>query len=137
MLIIREKQIQALENGAVDEMVTEISIILHREHPETVRFLPEDLLRKRIAGGIEKARLYEFERKRDLSLFVILMFEIAPGFSEEPDVYDILTDERIVPNSKLDLIIDERFEHVLAKARFYHDDKDWESLGHNASRRPA
>jgi hypothetical protein len=102
MLVVRQKQREIL---AEPEFVERVLRHFQRYHLETVCMLPDDVLRKRIAHGIEKGRRYGLRWEYSLTVFVAHMIRINPAFDTHPAIYRELMSSSNAEDEKLEALV--------------------------------
>ena len=112
MFKIRSEQIRVFQPEAEDAFVNRVAGYLRENHaddfvrlPETelkIAELPEANLREMVKGGIGAARRYGIEWKSNLIAFVTMMFVGAPNFDESEKAAQILNDETIAAEERID-----------------------------------
>ncbi|MGA1876024.1 MAG: hypothetical protein ACMUIA_10490 [bacterium] len=107
MLVIRKKQMEDFQQQAERDFVDSVVKQLRSDHAAAVKDIPEDKLVKRVEYGIRRAREYGLTWKNNLSTFVTLMFEIAPGFDRFPAFQKHLADERFPPDRRMSTLLEE------------------------------
>ncbi|MCP3955428.1 MAG: hypothetical protein GY697_24885 [Desulfobacterales bacterium] len=125
MLIIRNKQMAVFQQLVNRQFVNYVMGILRGDDGESLGSIPDDLLFKRVEYGIECARKYELTRKNDLLAFVELMFSIAPDFYEYPAFKNVLTDETIDPNQRIEQLLQRTTNKAWRAARQYLVRDNW------------
>jgi hypothetical protein len=127
MLVIRRVQLDAFSQKKKDRFVDRILEHLQSKYPESLENLSRQTIRERIHVGLKKARQYGFASKRDLSVFVSLMFTIAPNFDQQSLIQECLTDEEVAGVNRLNLIMSICSEEDWAEARENYDEAAWKS----------
>jgi len=110
ILNIREEQMDVFQQQAEIKFVDYVAKQLRNNHAEVVKDIPEDKLHKRVEYGIQRAREYGLTWQNDLTVFVTLMFEIAPDFDKFPAFREYLTDKTVEPDERMDLLLSETTE---------------------------
>lgn len=119
MLVIRDEQMDTLQQHAEADFVRRIMSHLREHQDAEVYRLSDEELRARVEYGIEKARSYRITWEKEVTLFVQLMFSTAPDFDMQDNIWVILTDEFEEPNEKMDYLLDNT------------TDEDWEEAAEN------
>lgn len=127
-MIIRNEQFETFRENITSRFVHEIIKKLKDDHKEAIYGLSDAVLGRRVEGGVEKGQIYGLTRKSDLMMFVILMFEIAPCFSEYPSINDILIHNDIEPDEKINLLLYYIKDYEWAQAKAIYVESDWELL---------
>jgi hypothetical protein len=126
MLKIFPEQMEAFSAVADELLLRRVVDHLREKYGDTVVQLPsgllivseigEDELKTIVGTGISRARCYGLSHESTLAAFIALMFEAAPNFDQYPLMQQILHDENIPANSRIDLL--------LSKA----SEEDWEAI---------
>jgi len=90
-----------LLDASLPTLATRLVPYMREHHSEATRQLDDSLLCQRITTGLRRARKWEFESMFGLSLFVALMFEIAPDFDMDPHIHALLSDRSRPPDARL------------------------------------
>jgi|SoiMethySBSTD1v2_1073268.scaffolds.fasta_scaffold331793_3 hypothetical protein len=126
MLKVRPEQLKTLQSSVETTFDKRIVAYLLQHHADltvkipagsfSIKTLPPATLETMVHVGLERARTYGLTWQSKLVAFVILMFAVAPNFDEYPRVQQILLDEKIPPNDRIDRL----WEHIT--------DQDWETI---------
>lgn len=129
MLKIRSEQIRIYQPDAEEAFVTRIIDYLRENHAQDVVRLPEAEmsiaglsegdLRRLVKAGIRAARSYGVEWKSNLMAFVTMMFLGAPNFDEYEKAAQILNDEKLPAEERIDKLTREI------------SDADWAAIAEN------
>lgn len=125
MFKLRDSHFEAFQPLTDKLLVGRIVLHLHEHHSEVIGRLPDDLLREMVAGGIARARRHGLTWESSLTLFVALMFEIAPNFDEHPVIRSILEEPTLPPDERLDLLPDRISDEEWEEARQSYDRNAW------------
>ncbi|MFB0547056.1 MAG: hypothetical protein ACETWB_09110 [Anaerolineae bacterium] len=125
MLRIRQEQMDIFQQQAEIKFIDSVVKHLRTDHAELVKDIPEDKLYKRVEYGVQCAREYGLSWKNNLSAFVTLMFEIAPDFDRFPAFQKYLTDESILPNKRMGVLLRETTEVDWQNAQQASAPTDW------------
>jgi hypothetical protein len=117
MLIIRKEQMDVFQNEAERNFENEVQKQLRTTHAALVKDMDDDILRKRVAYGIFRAREYGLTWKSNLAIFVILMFDLNPEFDRHPSFSRRLNDTDVDPNERMRTLVKEMTEEDWATAR--------------------
>jgi hypothetical protein len=117
MLVIRQKQIDALIKGTDEEFVEFLTGHVREEFPEKTAERDEETLRRMVEGGIRRAESHGFTTAEDITGFISIMFEIAPNFDEQPQIKAVLDDDKFAPEDRIErlwspLVTDEAWEEA-------------------------
>lgn len=110
MLIIRNEQMTVFQEKAEKDFTASVVKQLRSSHKATLKGLTEDKIYKRVEYGIGHARKYGMTWKNNLTAFVTLMFEVAPDFDVSPVFQKYLTDEKIPPDDRMGLLLEDTSE---------------------------
>jgi hypothetical protein len=126
MLVIRQAQIDALTMGSDEEFVEFLVNHVKEEDPELENEYDDETLREMVRGGIKRAKSHDFSTAEDLTVFVSLMFEIAPNFDEQPEIKAVLDNDKIQPEDRLEALWTEVVpEEAWEKAEENYDEEKW------------
>jgi hypothetical protein len=78
---------------------------LHDYHAKAVVDLHGAALEEEVAQGIARARSFGLTWESTIATFVALRFEVARDFDEHPHIHQILMDESVPPDSRIDLLL--------------------------------
>jgi hypothetical protein len=135
MLKILPHQMEAF--GAVtDELLTKRVVDhLRTNYLDTVVQLPsgslpvkeidEAELKAMVSRGIARARVYGISHESALAGFVAIMFEAAPNFDGHPVLQQILRDESVDPNSRIERLLDHFSEEIWEDVKAGYDRQVW------------
>jgi hypothetical protein len=129
MLKIREEQIdairQSLEPRFDSEKVEFIVQHLKDESPEIVSALPPAGLFEMVSNGMARAKSHGLTALGDLTAFVSIMFEIAPNFDEEPEIFNALRDENLPLNERFDNLFEGHLDDAWERAARNYNPDAW------------
>jgi len=135
MLTIRPEQFTAFQSVA--EADFEHRILEHlREHhaDETVRLpegdftiekLSDERMLELIRYGLKRARGYGTTWESSLTSFVVLMFVVAPNFDEQPAIKEVLKDESIEANLRIEEVWEKTSENDWNKSAEQYNREAW------------
>ncbi|CAN5783866.1 hypothetical protein BH24ACI3_BH24ACI3_02970 [soil metagenome] len=128
MLVIRNDQIEKFIRGDGDDFVEHLVAHRKKEDPDIVTEYDDDQLRNMVRIGINKAENYGFQKSKDQSAFVAIMFEIAPNFDTQPEINVVLKDDSLDAEAKFEklwspAVPDEAWE----KAADEYDEAAWQN----------
>ena len=83
-MIIRKKQIEALEEAAVDNFVSEMAKHCEDFSPQLTKTLKDEQLKDAVRFGIGKAEKYGFTQRGPVRFFIDLMIVFGSGFDTDP-----------------------------------------------------
>lgn len=123
MLTIRRNQIDRWSEGDPARFVEQILAKVRSQHP-TFR-QSDDMLRSSIRAGIARARKNGLRADRDVSAFVLIMFEVAPNFDQQPDIRRALDDASRSIEARWERLFTSEFDaawRACDRAEFYDPD---------------
>ena len=137
MLKIRNEQSRPFQPQAEDAFVNRVMEYLRKNHHDTEVYLPESknikvadlsdaLLREMVSGGVNRARVYEINWASNLISFVVLMFIAAPNFDEAEKVKEVLLDEKIEVEKRIDKLLARLTDHDWEKIAKTYSAKAWQ-----------
>ena len=126
MLVVRAEQFEKIIKHSEEDFVNYLFVYVQSNHAEAVAGRDEATVRKMIRGGIERATRHQIERVEDTQNFIGKMFEVAPNFDEQPQIKEVLDDERLPPKERLEnlrspIVPEEAWE----EARKNYDENAW------------
>jgi hypothetical protein len=135
-LSIRPEQMLVIETVAQENFVRRIAAHLRSEYPQatvtlptneefTVIALAEERLRDLVRTGIARARGYEMTLESSIAAFTAIMFEIAPNFDEHRLCQVLLNDEQLMPDARLDELLNVLTEKNWESIRADYDPQAW------------
>ncbi|AKT43484.1 hypothetical protein [Chondromyces crocatus] len=100
-LVTREQRQKTGDPAFVDRVVTHF----RRYHTEAVAILSDDLLRRRVAHGIERGRAYGLTWEYSLTVFVAHMMRIHPEFDRYPAIQrELFNPDHGEPDERIDAL---------------------------------
>ncbi len=143
MLRIQQEQMLAFQPLAEADFVKRLVAALRDKHADvavrlptnspTVAQLPNEVLEEMVRKGIARARQYDISHESALVGFVATMFEAAPNFDAYPPVQQILQDEKMPPNSHIDLWLDQATEQDWQAITVAYDPSAWQPTPNQAN----
>lgn len=124
MLIIRKEQMKVFERQIENNFINTVVEKIRSDHANATNGLPDNVLRKRIEYGLQRAGDYGLTWQNNLITFVTMMFEIGVGFDNCPVFQKHLTDQSLPPNA--------RMEQLLKQT----DYRDWEEAQRDSADNP-
>ena len=122
---ISKNQWDALEKASEASFVDRLLDYI-REQPNCYPpALSDEQLREMVKNGIQKARQYELTQEYSISMFVGLMFKVAPNFDEYPPIHSCLKTEDIPPNERIQLLLDTIEDRQWQQALASYDPAAW------------
>jgi adenine-specific DNA methylase len=135
MLQIQLKQMEAFGSMTDDLFVKRIVDHLRENYSDTLVQLPsgsltvketdEAELKAMATRGIAQARAYGINHESALAAFVAIMFEAAPNFDSHPTLREMLGDESVDPNSRIEKLLKQLSEQVWEEVRASYDRQAW------------
>ena len=117
MLTIRKSQMKIFQNDAERNFLTEILERLRYSHSAAIKGMEDAVLHKRVAHGITCARGYGLTWKTNLTVFVMLMLDLGPGFDRYPTFLKCLTDINLEPDERMGVLLTQMTEDDWWRAR--------------------
>ncbi|MBK8979930.1 MAG: DUF4123 domain-containing protein [Planctomycetes bacterium] len=100
--VLQPHQVDAFAAVEPALLVEQVLTAVVAGDPALVESAGPGLLRRLVAGGIERARGHGLESVEDLAGFVAIQFEISPRFDDHPAIRAVLRDRRIAPDQRLE-----------------------------------
>ncbi|MBI3683006.1 MAG: hypothetical protein HY235_21755 [Acidobacteria bacterium] len=125
---LRKEQLEAMRAASDKILIERIVKHLRSQCTAEVTGVSEEVLRKRVVGGVKRARSYGMKWESSLMSFVVLMFHIAPNFDEQPNIRRALTDESRKPDERMQDIESCATTDDWKQAKAKADPKAWEKL---------
>jgi len=107
MLVIRDEQIEALDESMLRSFRNRMVSHLRTACPEGTSGMSDEELRVLIQGGIDKAESYEIFEDDDVRRFLEYMLILKPDFDQDssfPEIQETLTHEEMDGTEKMDEI---------------------------------
>jgi hypothetical protein len=95
--ITRDQRGKVGDPAFVDRVVQHFQLF----HLEAVHWMSDAELRRRIRHGIEIGRSYGLTWEYSLTVFVAHMFRIHPEFHLQPAIHQVLSDQAIPPDDRI------------------------------------
>lgn len=95
-------------------IIDEILAAVRENHPTYVQ--PDDVLRNAIRAGLKRARAHGLSDHRSLVEYVLVMFEIAPNFDQQPVLAQVLSDPRLPTEERWEKIFEEDYDDAWHQA---------------------
>ncbi|HEX9962955.1 MAG TPA: hypothetical protein VGB00_18630 [Pyrinomonadaceae bacterium] len=113
---------KAGEKSFVDELAQTV----RENHTEAVEDSSDEELKEYVRIGIARARSHGLIFEDTITVFVRLMFDIAPNFDEQANIARMLNDERLEPDDRIELVLEGASEEDWAEAESLYDENAWE-----------
>jgi hypothetical protein len=115
----------ALQKSLREQRMRNLANYLRTKQPELVADIPADELSDVIHNGIARAAKYSINWDSSLALFLAFMLRTAPNFDEHPKIQQLLSDERMEPNARIETMLahttDKDWREVMAR----YDESAW------------
>lgn len=135
-MVIRDAQFAILGRNAMAGFIKQLAEYIRARHGSTVVRLshgelsvdamPSAELEALVQTGIERAGLYGISWRSALASFVVAMFVVAPNFDEDVRIHELLSDEDIEADYRMDSISEQVTEEQWNVVRQTYDTKAWE-----------
>jgi len=126
MLVIRDRQMARLDRFAEEEFITRLAAEIRESHGEQVEDFDQAELHEIVRTGVARARRHGLTYEDTIETFVSWMFEFAPNFDEQEHIKEMLADERLEPDERIDLIAEAATEEDWEQAEALYDEAAWE-----------
>ena len=137
MLVVRAEQFEKVVKTSEEDFINYLVAYVRGNHADAVAEQTDDALKKMIRSGIERARRYRIERVADTEIFIGKMFDVAPNFDEQTDINAVLTDERLAPANRLEILLSPSIsKESWEEARRNYDEKAWSAPARRKSKSP-
>jgi hypothetical protein len=125
MFVLKTAQIQHFIAADESELVDVISESIRLANGTRVAGYNDKELASMVKIGIARARTYGLTRAEGIAAFVAVMFEIAPRFDEQPEINEVLKDERFSPEVRLSQLFDRVTDEAWIEAQKKYEDSFW------------
>ncbi|HEV2763344.1 MAG TPA: hypothetical protein VGV38_10250 [Pyrinomonadaceae bacterium] len=125
IMLIRPSQMRAFRREAERLFVDDTAAHLRQHYPEHVSGLHEEVLKAMVRGGIARGRGHGLTLRSTLTAFVALMFVVSPNFDEQPTIYEVLNNENLHPDSRLDVLTAMTTDEDWREAAAIYDVDEW------------
>ncbi len=109
-MIIREEQMNTLDEEAQAKFHRRLIVFLREEIPDETAEFTDDALMERILQSEDRASTYGIITEQGISQFVLLTFMVGPDFDEVPEVNAYLTEPSNEPDERLNQLVEEIIE---------------------------
>ena len=140
LVVIRDAQMSILDQRAKAGFIKQLAAYIRNRHGTTVvrlplgelpvTSIPSSQLEALVQSGIERAGAYRISWRSTLASFVVTMFVVAPNFDEDIRIHELLSDEDIEPDYRMDSVWEQVTEDHWNVLRQTYDMKAWGALGH-------
>jgi hypothetical protein len=107
MLVIRKEQMAIFQLEAERTFVDKVLEKVCTRYADTIRDVEIGILRKRVTHGIARAHEYGLTWMNNLTIFVMLMFDLGPEFDRYPAFNRCLTDVNLEPDERMKVLLKE------------------------------
>lgn len=125
MLTISDAQQDAMFQDDHEKFVGFIIEHLREEHYDYVTEIPDRLLKPMVEAGLKRAKGHGFSTSAHLTTYVVWMFTMAPNFDEQPQIAQILKNDVILPQEKLNYLMADEMEQAWEEAQDNFDEDAW------------
>ena len=126
MLIVRAEQFEKIVKTSEEDFVNYLAAYVRGNHAGAAEKYDDTALRKMIRGGIKRAGRYRIERVVDTEIFIGKMFAVAPNFDEQAEIRDILTNESLAPDKRVEILQSPSVsKEAWQEAKNNYDEKAW------------
>jgi len=101
VFVIRDEQLAELNRAAIKDFVLRMETFIRENHPKAVEGLDDETLRRRLIYGLRRAKSYGLTRENTLTAFVALMFSVGPNFDEQPSIRQLLRNDKLSPDDRI------------------------------------
>jgi hypothetical protein len=136
MLVIRPEQFAAFDSVAEEDLQDRTIEHLRENHAdETVRLptgefkvqdLSDETMLELVKHGFKRAREYGFTWESSLVSFVVLMITVAPNFDEQPAIKEVLQDESVEEDLRIDKLFEQTTEEDWETAEAQYEQEAWQ-----------
>lgn len=136
MLVIRAEQLDTFQKIADESFEEKVKKYLQDKHGDITVELPSGKslvseidvkkIDSLVKNGVAKAREYGLTWENSLASFVVLMFIVAPNFHSYPSIREILQDESIEPNARIDRLTEAVNEEGWKEAKESYNPEAWD-----------
>jgi hypothetical protein len=136
-MIIRPEQIKAFAPVIEKEFASRLADHIKSRHGESVirlgdevklvKAVPKDVLDGLVLAGIHRAKKHGLTSESTQSGFVVLMFEIAPNFDDDPAAREILHDLSIEEENRVEELNQRLRSADWGRMNRRYDHKAWQA----------
>ena len=126
MLVIRKEQMEVFARIAEENFIDDVAREVRETEADSVEDLSDDDLRKRVKVAVARAARHGLTLELSIIAFVRLMFAIAPNFDEQPNIKQMLADERVEPDDRVELVFRAASDDDWEEAGELYDESAWE-----------
>lgn len=135
MLTIRDEQMEVFQPVAEAAFERELVEHLRGKYKDTPVHLPartiplsqirDETMLRMVRDGIARGREYGISGSAALAAFVSLMFVIAPNFDDHPPIQNVLKDDKIRPDDRVDQLAERIAGEDWEVAKLGYDATAW------------
>lgn len=103
-MIIRSEQMEVFRAKGVRDFQARLCEHLRQRDLPGVKEMPAAELHRRAGICIKRAQRHKLDAEWAVAAFAALMFRISARFDEQPAIAEVLRDERIEPNERMNAI---------------------------------
>lgn len=134
-MVIRKEQMAIFDHVARTTYPKELAAYIRARHGSTivrlssgelpVSAIPDATLEALVQTGIQRAGSYGISWRSALASFVVVMFVVAPNFDQDARVRELLSDEDIEPDYRMDSVWERVTVEKWNMLRQNYDVKAW------------
>jgi hypothetical protein len=125
MLVIRDEQLRSFIARDENDLLELVAEAVIKANPQRVSAIRPERMVSMVKLGIERARAAGIDLAEDIAAFVALMFEISPGFDQQPSIAAVLADTSFPIGERLwqlaERVPDEAWDEAVAS----YDENFW------------
>lgn len=125
MFVLKTAQIQHFIAADDDQLVSVIAKSIRLANGTRVAGYDDKDLSAMVKIGITRARSHGLTRAEAIAAFVAVMFEVAPRFDEQPEINEVLKDEKLSPEVRFFQIFDRVQDTAWIEAQKKYEDSFW------------
>ena len=122
---ISKQNLDAFNNADERRLREDVTSLVKEHNADLLEGLPDEEVDDMVARGIKRARSFGMRVQRSIAAFVNLKLAIAPGFYRHPDINEILTDARIGPDARVEVLPSAVDDAAWAEAELLDEEDDW------------
>jgi hypothetical protein len=104
-ILIRNEQIENLENHAEEDFVQKVKSLIKQHRRYVAESYRDDELDVMVRNGIKRARSHGIESELALFRFVDVMFGVAPNFDEHSMIKEFLAPGQSHPDERVAVMV--------------------------------
>lgn len=122
---IRLRHREALERAAEEQFVRDVALTIRREDHAVVWRIHDRQFHRMVGSGIQRARRHGLAMNTAITMFVKLMFEVAPNFDEHPEIRAALSQGGGTPEDRFYSLRDRIPDAVWGEASKAYRSEAW------------